>query len=112
MSVREALRRTGLLPWAREPRSQARRLRPGGFLVVTTHGERYGSELAAGERAAFAAGRLVVRESGEAGRNVCGAYHPPAYVRSTLAAGFEVREFRPEGATGNPYQDLWLLQRA
>jgi SAM-dependent methyltransferase len=96
------------LPWMGEVR---RVLRPGGFLAITTHGARYAAELAPREREAFAAGRLVVRESGEAGSNVCGAYHPPEYVRSTLAAGFEVRELRPEGAMGNPHQDLWVLRR-
>jgi hypothetical protein len=86
-------------------------LAPGGWLLITTHGDSYAGDLAPGERAAFAAGRLVVRESGEAGSNVCGAYHPPAWVRSTLSAGFEVVDFRPEGAAGNPHQDLWLLRR-
>jgi SAM-dependent methyltransferase len=96
------------LPWVREMR---RVLRPGGFLLITTHGARYADELAPHEQDAFAAGQLVVRESAEAGSNVCGAYHPPPYVRSTLAAGFEVRELRPEGAAGNPHQDLWVLRR-
>jgi SAM-dependent methyltransferase len=101
----EALQR----PWMQEMR---RVLAPGGWLLITTHGESYASDLDPADRAAFAAGRLVVRESGEAGSNVCGAYHPPAWVRSTLAAGFEVLDFVPEGARGNPHQDLWLLRRA
>jgi SAM-dependent methyltransferase len=97
------------VPWMRE---MWRVLRRRGFLVFTTHGARYADRLTPGEREAFAAARLVVRESSEAGRNICGAYHPPGYVRSTLAAGFEVVDFRAEGATGNPHQDLWVLRRA
>jgi SAM-dependent methyltransferase len=97
------------LPWMGEMR---RVLRPRGFLVFSTHGARYADTLARPEREAFAAGRIVVRESGEAGRNLCGAYHPPQYVRSTFAAGFEVVDFRAEGATGNPHQDLWVFRRA
>jgi len=96
-------------PWIRE---MERVLAPGGFLLITTHGDSYVGDLDDRERTAFAAGRLVVREAGEAGSNLCGAYHPPAHVRSTLAAGFEVLDFRPEGAAGNPHQDLWLLRRA
>jgi SAM-dependent methyltransferase len=88
----------------------ARVLAPGGFLLLTTHGERYAAELDPGEREAFDAGRLVVRESADAGSNVCGAYHPPDFVRGELSAGFEVVDHRPEGAAGNPHQDLWLLR--
>jgi len=101
----EALQR----PWMEEMR---RVLVPGGWLLITTHGQSYSGDLVPRERAAFAEGRLVVRESGEAGSNVCGAYHPPAWVRSTLSAGFAVVDFRPEGAAGNPHQDLWVLRRS
>ena len=44
--------------WVRE---LARLLRPGGFLLLTTHGEAYRGRLTPAERAAFDAGRLVVR---------------------------------------------------
>jgi SAM-dependent methyltransferase len=86
-------------------------IRPGGHLLLTTHGDRYRGEMSAGEAALFDAGRLVVRRSDEPGSNACGAYHPRAYVRERLAAPFEVAAFRPEGALGNPHQDLWLLRR-
>lgn len=95
-------------PWGEE---MARVLAPGGFLLLTTHGESYIPDLDEDERAAFAAGRLVVRESAEAGSNVCGAYHPPAWVRSNLAPTLETVDFIPEGAEGNPHQDLWLLAK-
>ena len=42
---------------------------------------------------------------------MCGAYHPEIYVRERLARGFQVVEFVPEGAAGNPYQDAYLLRR-
>jgi SAM-dependent methyltransferase len=89
-----------------------RLLRPGGFLLLTTHGERYRERLARDERAAFDAGRLVVRWPDGAGTNLCSAFHPPSYVKDRLAARLEVAEFLPEGATGNPHQDLYLLRRA
>ncbi len=86
-------------------------LRPGGHLLFTTHGARYANELDADERSRFDAGRLVVRRDDSPGSNVCGAYHPEAYIRRELARGFTVVEFAPEGAAGNPWQDLWLLRR-
>jgi 2-polyprenyl-3-methyl-5-hydroxy-6-metoxy-1,4-benzoquinol methylase len=89
-----------------------RLLRPGGFLLLTTHGERYRERLAPSERAAFDAGRLVVRWPEGAGTNLCSAFHPPSYVKDRLAAGLEVAEFVPEGAKGNPHQDLYLLKKA
>jgi len=90
----------------------ARVLRPGGHLLVTTHGEHYLGQLTGEEGRRFAAGQLVVRNEDRPGSNVCGAYHPETYVRERLARGFQVLEFIPEGAAGNPYQDLYLLRRA
>ena len=84
---------------------------PGGHVIFTTHGERYLSELTESDRSSFAAGRLVIRRDDRPGSNVCGAYHPEAYVRDHLAQGFTVVDFVAEGAAGNPHQDLWLLRR-
>jgi SAM-dependent methyltransferase len=86
-------------------------IRPGGHLIVTTHGLRYRAELDAAAAARFDAGELVVGHADEAGTNACGAYHPEAYVRTRLAPPFEVVAFQPEGALGNPHQDLWVLCR-
>ena len=86
-------------------------LRPGGLLLLTVHGERYRERPTPAERAKFDAGRLVVRWEEGAGSNLCSAFHPPSYVQEGLAARFDVVEFVPEGATGNPHQDLYLLRR-
>ncbi len=88
-----------------------RLLRPGGHLVLTTHGARYVNELQPADRQRFADGQLVVTRDDRAGGNVCGAYHPESYVRRHLARGFTVVDFVPEGAHGNPWQDLWLLRK-
>lgn len=101
----EALQR----PWMEE---MARVIQPGGHLAVSLHGRRYARELTDEERRAFDAAQLVVRQGDSPGSNVCGAYHPEDYVRRTLAAGlFDVADFVPEGALGNPHQDLYLLRR-
>jgi SAM-dependent methyltransferase len=94
--------------WVRE---LTRLLRPGGFLLLTTHGERYRERLTPAERATFDAGGLVVRWPEGAGTNLCSAFHPSSFVKERLAAGLEVAELVPEGAKGNPHQDLYLLRK-
>jgi len=96
------------LAWRDELR---RVLRPGGRLLLTTHGISYVPRLDPEERARFDHGELVVRWSEVVGSNLCSAYHPERYLRDTLAEGFAFLELEPEGARGNPTQDLVLLQK-
>jgi SAM-dependent methyltransferase len=96
------------LAWRDELR---RVLRPGGRLLVTTHGRSYVPRLDAKERARFERGELVVRWGEVAGSNLCSAYHPEGYLRDTFAQGFAFLELDPEGARGNPTQDLVLLRK-
>jgi len=85
--------------------------RPGAFVLLTTHGERYLERLDDEERRRFGAGELVVRWGELPGTNLCTTFHPPAWVRARLLPrGFEEVAFVPEGASGNPYQDLFLLR--
>ncbi|MHB8641729.1 MAG: class I SAM-dependent methyltransferase [Gaiellaceae bacterium] len=85
---------------------------PNGYAVLTTHGERYLERLDAKEQAQFDSGELVVRWSEVPGTNLCTTFHPPSWVREQLLPhGFEEVEFVPEGALGNPHQDLFLLRR-
>jgi SAM-dependent methyltransferase len=96
------------LAWRDELR---RVLRPGGYLLVTTHGRAYVPRLDDEERSRFEAGELVVRWGDVAGTNLCSAYHPEPYLRGTFADGFAFLELEPEGARGNPTQDLVLLRK-
>ena len=64
------------------------------------------------QRERFERGELVVRWAEIAGTNLCSAYHPERYLRETFADGFELVELVPEGALGNPTQDLVLLRKA
>jgi SAM-dependent methyltransferase len=87
-----------------------RALVPGGYLILSLHGDKYAESLSPAERSQYRNGRMVVREQGDAGLNNCSAFHPEAYVRQTLAQGFEVIDFIPEGAKGNAPQDVYLMK--
>ncbi len=86
-------------------------LRPGGHLVVSLHGEHYLPTLAPADRRRFADGELVVLRGRREGSNDCAAFHPQAFVRGEFSRGWEVVDFVPEGAWGNPSQDLYLLRK-
>jgi SAM-dependent methyltransferase len=86
-------------------------VRPGGFILFTAHGRRYLERLDEEERERFLAGELVVRWDRVAGTNLCAAYHPESWVQEQLARDLELVELVPEGARGNPHQDLYLLRR-
>jgi SAM-dependent methyltransferase len=94
--------------WMEELR---RVIKPGGHLLLTAHGRHYLDRLHEEERQRFLAGELVVRWERVAGTNLCAAYHPQSWVVDQLATGFELVEFVPEGARGNPEQDLYLLRK-
>ncbi|HJN46596.1 MAG TPA: class I SAM-dependent methyltransferase [Vicinamibacterales bacterium] len=88
----------------------ARILRPTGYLIVSTHGEGYLETLTTDEQDRIRGGQLVVHHDEEAGTNRCGVFFSEAYVRGDFAPGFDVRDYAPRGARGNPPQDLVLLQ--
>jgi SAM-dependent methyltransferase len=86
-------------------------LRPGGLLFLTTHGEHYLPQLTPQEQARFRAGDLVVKGQAREGSNHCAAFHPRRLVSEVLADGFDEIDFIPEGARGNPRQDVYLLRK-
>ena len=87
-------------------------VRPGGHLIISTHGESYLHRLNDDERRRFESGHLIVKNNVRApGSNTCSAYHPVAYIRSHLARGLDVVAIIPEGAKGNPRQDLNVLRK-
>ena len=86
-------------------------LRPGGLLLLSTHGRSYLPRLDPGERERFERGELVVRWADVPGTNLCSAYHPEQSLRELFGAGYAFLELEPEGARGNPTQDLVLLKR-
>jgi SAM-dependent methyltransferase len=98
-------------PLQREWLDELRRvLRTGGRLVLSTHGDAYRDRLDDDERARYDHGDVVVRWEQVVGTNLCAAYHPRGSLER-LADGFAFVEHVPEGAKGNPRQDLTLLRK-
>lgn len=88
-----------------------RSLRPQGFLVLSLHGEAYVPRLSFEDKRRFLSGQIVVKEGQHAGNNICSAFHPAKYVLDHLAKDFRFVDFVPQGAKGNPVQDLFLFQK-
>jgi SAM-dependent methyltransferase len=83
-------------------------VRPGGILILTTHGLAYRPRLTAQERVRYDAGELVVRTLGAEGRKLFAAFHPPQFVRRELLGGLTILEHRP----GDRTQDIWVTRMA
>ena len=111
LSVFTHMDESSQLRWRDELR---RILRPGGYLILTTHGpcKAYLQQLDAADRRQLLDGRMVVVHEEKLGTNACASYHPEEYVSGTLSQGFEVVDFLRGGSFGTPYQDLWLMRRS
>jgi len=83
-------------------------LRPGGYLLLTTHGAYFEQYLPEDLKENFQKGELVVERPDRAGQNRCCAYQPEKYVRDKLAQGWDVLDFLEQGA---PNQDIYLLRK-
>ena len=86
-------------------------LSPGGHLLFSIHGSAYLDTLTPVERGEFSAGRLVVRP-GPPGSNQVAAFHPPQYLGELIGRFFQLVRTWPEGAAGNPRQDLVLVRKS
>ena len=80
------------------------------WCVVSVHGEPYRARLEPDELRQFDAGEVVVRWGVVAGTNLCTAFHPRAAFEELVEPHFELLSYMPEGAKGNPPQDLALLR--
>jgi len=82
-------------------------VRPGGHLLVTTHGAALLPSLSSAEVAQFESGRIVIRYGAASGRNLCAAFHPRPAVQE-LAVGLREVAFLP-ARIGQ--QDVYLFSK-
>ena len=108
LSVLTHLPENRQISWLRE---WHRILKPGGYLLFSVHGDYYMSSFTRAERSKYDRGELVVRNPNSAGTNRCGTFQSLHYVKTHLLTGFSLSQHVPCGALGNPYQDLYLLQK-
>jgi SAM-dependent methyltransferase len=86
-------------------------VKPGGYLLFTTHGDWYLDQLPRENQAKYRAGEPVVFGAEQEGSNICTTFHPYSYVVQTMARHLQLVEAVPEGAWGNPKQDAYLFQK-
>jgi len=89
----------------------ARILKPGGYLLLSTHGKNYWEKLTKKEQEEFNAGHLVVRYEKASGTSLCAAFHPETYVRERLTMGYSIKGFAPAGTHKVVHQDLYLMRK-
>jgi SAM-dependent methyltransferase len=90
-----------------------RLLKPGGWLLFTTIGELHADRLSRSGRRALEAGELVVEHPRYAGKNLCTAYHPRAYVTGRMLDGYTlVRAVDGGSSDTDILQDVYLVRRA
>jgi SAM-dependent methyltransferase len=90
-------------------RDWLRILKPGGTLLVTTHGDAYRHTLGRRSAPLYDAGTPVVKAARREGMNACVANHPVAYMRALLDAhGDDVRH-RPGNTVPGFVQDTWTV---
>jgi ubiquinone/menaquinone biosynthesis C-methylase UbiE len=86
-------------------------LRPGGYALLSVHGASRTSGLPDEVRRRFDAGEHVVVGEEYAGTNLCGSYHPAAYVRDVLGKVMPLVAHLPDAARDS-LQDFLLFRRA
>ncbi|MBN2035189.1 MAG: methyltransferase domain-containing protein [Chitinispirillaceae bacterium] len=58
-------------------------IKPGGYLLITVHGDQFRDTIPEKTRAHYDNGILVMVQTPFEGQNCCGAYHPKKYAYST-----------------------------
>jgi SAM-dependent methyltransferase len=88
----------------------SRVVKPGGLIILTTHGDACRASLLDHEAREYDAGRLVVRGNTKEGKRCFVAYHPPSFVSDELLEEFEVLEHLAEPSPNKPGQDVWVVR--
>ena len=87
-------------------------LKPGGIMILTSHGIHFRQKLTPYEQKLFDGGKLVVRKSSSEGHRTYAAFHPPDFMKKLFSA-FKIEDHitpAPEKGKWLP-QDIWVLRK-
>jgi len=87
-------------------------VRPGGLILMTTHGDKSKNKLLHEEVDSYETGKLVVRgDVVEGTRSYC-AFHSPSFMRNTFLKGLEIvlHDSSPDPVIAGP-QDVWVVRK-
>jgi len=84
----------------------SRIVRPGGVIILTTHGDLCRFKLLGYEKEKYDKGELVIRGNIKEGKKCFVAYHPPIFMRNELLKDFHIVRH----ITDLFYQDIWVIQ--
>jgi hypothetical protein len=88
-----------------------RAVKPGGLIIITTHGDFFKNNLIEKERLAYEAGNLVIRDGIEEGKRCYVAFHPNNFIiDKLLPKGLEVISHYPGPVLESLQQDAWVLR--
>ena len=87
-------------------------VRPGGFILLTTHGDHYyDSMLLKSERDIYKNKGVIIRKNVKEGSRTYVSFHSPDYMRDLFSSlNLKVVEFKPSGWFSYTFQDYWLVQ--
>ncbi len=90
-------------------RDNLRVVRPGGYVIVTVHGDRCCHVLGEDELREYRSGNLVVRSRfATEGKRLFTAYQNPEFMRSKLLRGLEAVQHVQDAAT---LHDVWVVKK-
>ncbi len=86
--------------------------KPGGVVLITTHGAAFKMKMTNSEKKLFDNNQLVVRGNVVEGHRVYTAFQPEIYLRKLISNKFTVLNFEPgQKESWGPNQDLWVFRK-
>ena len=86
-------------------------LKPGGILILTTHGDNFIGMLSDKERKLYEANELVIRELAAEGKRDFTAFHPPQYIKDKFFSHFNILHHMNAPKDIKVKQDIWVVQK-
>ena len=86
-------------------------VKPGGLIIITTHGDNFKNNLVENELRDYEKGQIVIRGEIEEGKRCYVAYHPEHFIsHELLKNGLEVISHHPGPVLESLPQDVWVIR--